>query len=641
MTWRCGCALALALIAGVRDARAETLFVREGENLQAALDAARPGDVLLLQAGATFRGNFVLPVKDGAAFVTVRTSTPEEYLPPSGARVNPQHAPLLARIVSPNTAPAVRTAPGAHHWRLQLLELGPNQRGYGDILVVGDGSSAQDSLDQVPRAIVLDRLYVHGDPLLGQKRGLALNAADVTVQGCYISDIKAIGQDTQAIGGWNGPGPYTIENNYLEAAGENVLFGGAAPSIAGVVADGIVFRRNYVSRPVSWREPIVPTPSAVTATPGAERGLLPSGSYAYRIVARRPAGQTSVARSTASAEVTASIPPGVTNGAVTVTWAPVPDATEYDVYGRAPGASDMYWRITGTSFVDTGQIGTAGSAPGSAGTRWTVKNIFELKSARNVLVEFNTFEHNWDGGQPGYAIVFTPRGQAGACNWCVVENVTFQYNIVRRVAAGFNILGFDNTSPTGQTRNLVIRHNLFYELNRTVWGGNGYFMLIGEQPRDIVVDHNTIDHTGSSLVYAYGGTSSDPREIQGFRFTNNLARHNAYGISSAFFSYGLAALAGFYPGAIVQGNLLSGGTVSKYPGGNYFFEDFAGQFQSAEAADYRLTASSPLKGAATDGTDVGADIAALMAGLSAVSAPPSLPSPAAPPAPPRGLRVVR
>ena len=42
-----------------------------------------------------------------------------------------------------------------------------------------------------------------------------------TITGSYIAEIKAPSQDSQAIAGWNGPGPYTITNNYLEAASEN------------------------------------------------------------------------------------------------------------------------------------------------------------------------------------------------------------------------------------------------------------------------------------------------------------------------------------------------------------------------------------------------------------------------------------
>ena len=99
--------------------------------------------------------------------------------------------------------------------------------GSGDLIQIGDGSSAQNSLALVPHHIVLNHVYVHGDRYVGQKRGIALNAASVTISDSYIAECKGIGQDTQAIGGWNGPGPYTIENNYLEAAGENVMFGGA------------------------------------------------------------------------------------------------------------------------------------------------------------------------------------------------------------------------------------------------------------------------------------------------------------------------------------------------------------------------------------------------------------------------------
>ena len=55
---------------------------------------------------------------------------------------------------------------------------------------------------------VLDRVYIYGDPLVGQKRAIALNARDVTITNSTVRDIKTVGQDTQAIGGWNGPGPY-------------------------------------------------------------------------------------------------------------------------------------------------------------------------------------------------------------------------------------------------------------------------------------------------------------------------------------------------------------------------------------------------------------------------------------------------
>jgi hypothetical protein len=43
--------------------------------------------------------------------------------------------------------------------------------------------------------------------------------------------VPHVGFDAQAIEGWNGPGPYLIDNNHLEGSGENIMFGGADPGI--------------------------------------------------------------------------------------------------------------------------------------------------------------------------------------------------------------------------------------------------------------------------------------------------------------------------------------------------------------------------------------------------------------------------
>ena len=151
----------------------------------------------------------------------MRSAAADAELPDRGAHHAGVCARGCAKIRVANSAPAVRTAP-ARTTGGCALEFPPTQLGYGESCALGEGASPQTTLAQVPYEIVLDRVYVHGDPLYGQKRGIALNARTVTIRNSYISDIKAVGADAQAIGGWNGPGPFTIENNYLEASGEKI-----------------------------------------------------------------------------------------------------------------------------------------------------------------------------------------------------------------------------------------------------------------------------------------------------------------------------------------------------------------------------------------------------------------------------------
>ena len=179
-------------------------MVPAGASLQAAINAAQPGDVIELQAGATYTGNFVLPVKSGASYITIR-STPDARLPGPGQRINPAlHRALLAKIRSGNSMSALTTAPGAHHWRLQLLEFNANAGGFSDIIKFGNGDVEQNSLSLVPYELEIDRCYIAGDPMLGQKRGIALNSKSTRIVASVIVDIKGVGMDTNAI--WAGTG---------------------------------------------------------------------------------------------------------------------------------------------------------------------------------------------------------------------------------------------------------------------------------------------------------------------------------------------------------------------------------------------------------------------------------------------------
>jgi len=464
--------------------------VPAGGDLQGAINRANPGDTILLAPGATYIGNFMLPVKNGSSMITIRSGAPDASLPAPNTRIDPSYAPVLPKLQSVNSSPALYTAPGAHHYTLMGLEFPATFQGFYIIVQLGDGSSAQNTLASVPHDLVLDRVYVHGDVTYGQKCGIAMNSASTTVMNSYVSEIKALGQDSQAIGGTNGPGPFTITNNYLEAAGENIMFGGADPSIPNLIPSDITVRGNYLAKQVAWR-----------------------------------------------------------------------------------------------------------------GQSWSVKNIFELKNAQRVIVDGNVFEYNWIGGQAGYAIVFTPRNQDGNCPWCTVQQVQFTNNLVRHTSSGINMLGTDNNHVSGVLTAITVSNNLFEDVSSATWGGAGRFVQIGAGAVNVTIDHNTVFQDGTSALYGYGAPMS------GFVFTNNIIPDNSWMIMGDGVAPGNSTIATYFPGAVFRDNIFAGANPGIYPANNYFPASMSAVgFVNLAGGNYRLSAGSPYRNAATDGADVGCNI---------------------------------
>ena len=476
-----------------------TVRLAQGGDLQAALDAAKPGDVIELQPGATYHGPFRLRRKDGDGWIQI-TSGPGNDLPAAGTRVTPADAPRMAKLVAERGS-VIEADHGAHHYRLIGLELAPSEGAFlRAIITLGEGD--EDDAAAVPHHIIIDRCYVHGDPRRGSRRGVALNGRDAAVIDSHLSDFKEVANDSQAIGGWNGPGPFKIANNYLEAAGENVMFGGGDPAIDGLVPSDIEITGNHMAKPLSWK---IGEPS-------------------------------------------------------------------YD------------------------------------GSKWAVKNLFELKNARRVLVDGNLFERNWPQAQNGFAILFTVRNQDGGAPWSVIEDVTFTNNLVRHAAAGINILGHDDNQQSKQTSRIAIRNNVFADIGGA-WGGGRLFQLL-EGTRDITIDHNTAFQTGSAL---FGG---DGRPHTGLVFQNNLMNAPHGGIIGSGTGQGIATLERYFPGAIVRRNVLVGADAKLHPRDN-FFPASVGEIGivRGQPPSRVVALADQFRGIATDGRDPGADAQAMTLAL--------------------------
>jgi len=540
--WTAAAVCAVLITMADRPVGAVVLEVNDGGGLQNALNIAQPGDVIVLQAGVTYIGDFVLPVKSGSTYITIRSSADDASLPAAGQRTGPVYASAMPKLQA-QYGPVLQTAAGSHHWRFENIEFLANPDRGMPIVALGDLNHAQTSLTSVPHHFIFDRIYMHDDAG-GSKRGMQVNSAWTEVTNSYIAGIRRVGQDTQAICAWNGPGPFLIENNYLEASGENVLFGGADPDIRGLIPSDITVRGNYMTKPLSWK----------------------------------------------------------------------PDH------------------------------------PSFAGTKWTVKNAFELKNAQRVTIDRNVFEHSWSDGQTGYLVLFTGLNDEGGCTWCTVKDVTFTNNIVRHGNAGMQLSGHLSYTgtPGPASNNITIRNNLFYDLNEA-WGDasgrQGVWLLVANGIYNVTVDHNTVDqvNTGKPTIIV-----SSCETMSGIAITNNFFHRGQYGVfagggecgqfAGVSYGEGTSTINAYFPGAVFQQNVIADafGSPPAYPATTQFISPttFRVQFQDYAGRNFSLLPASPYKNAATDGKDIGVDMSSLPTG--AISGFTS----GSGPAPPTNVRVV-
>ncbi len=225
------------------------------------------GEQIMLPAGAQFVGNFKFPAKscDDAHWIILRTNAEPPALPAEGTRMTPCYAGVASLPGRPAYAcPAARKAlatlvsetknegpvvfeDGANHYRLLGLEITRNLPGsvvYNLVIMQGKGEANH---------LVFDRDWIHGTAQDETTRGIALGrSTDVAVVDSYFSDFHCVSVsgtclDAQAISGGVGDsvmGPYKIVNNFLEASGENIMFGGGPATLS---PTDIEIRRNHIS----------------------------------------------------------------------------------------------------------------------------------------------------------------------------------------------------------------------------------------------------------------------------------------------------------------------------------------------------------------------------------------------------------
>lgn len=389
---------------------------------------------MLLSPNHRYVGQFVCPPKSGR--VTLRSAgiLPERRMPVD--------APELA-IMASGVGAEVLNLHNTAHWHLDGLRLEPNVGGHGEVISIQDGER-----------ITLRRLILNVPEGAQQKRFILGNGRHITVTQSHCEGVWRDGQDSQAFVAWDGAGPYTITDNRLDAASENVMFGGADSRSADRMPADILIENNFFSKRLAWK-------------------------------------------------------------------------------GRSRN----------------------------------VKNLFELKAAKRVVVRHNTFDQNWPDGQNGTAIVFTPRNQEGTAPWSCVEDVLFEHNVVGNTPSILNILGWDYLHPSGRATNIRFRDNLFL-------GNGGRLATIGNEVGTLIFENNTyvqpqIVEATMIALYAEGqileaGQPSRPSAyaIESLTMLGNLLQMNTYGIHSPY-GLGRVALERMVKSLVWQRQALIG------PGGDY------------------------------------------------------------------------
>jgi hypothetical protein len=228
-----------------------TLNVAAGGDLRAALEKARLGDTIVLEAGATWTGPFKLPNKTGGSGWIYVVSSRLSSLPPPGTRVGPANAANMPKILAPNSQSALVTEANSHHFRFVGIEFAtvPGSKQIYNLVAIGNKDTSPATL---PSHIVFDRCYVHGEPNANVRRGIDMEAAYIAVVDSYISNFQEEGIDSQALLAFNTTGPIQIRNNYIEAATENVLFGGVDSRSPELVPADIEISNNLFFKP--WTE---------------------------------------------------------------------------------------------------------------------------------------------------------------------------------------------------------------------------------------------------------------------------------------------------------------------------------------------------------------------------------------------------
>jgi len=160
--------------------------------------------------------------------------------------------------------PAVRCNLSAHHVRLVGIHFrstatsGAGASTSNLVQLAGsvgsDDFSVQDTAAKAPQWIIIDRCWVDGQDIGKTRNGVQLDARNSCIVDSVINGIWQEGFENHGIVCFNGPGPFKIVGNAVEAGSINIFVGGVDPLISGLQTEDVEIRRNYLYKRPEWNQ---------------------------------------------------------------------------------------------------------------------------------------------------------------------------------------------------------------------------------------------------------------------------------------------------------------------------------------------------------------------------------------------------
>jgi len=537
------------------------IAVAKGGDLQAALNSAKCGDTVQLQAGAVYTGSFTFPAQicDDAHWIIIRTNAPDSSLPPEGTRLTPcfagvsslparpaLHCASAINLLAKIQFSAVGSGPitlqnGANHYRFIGLEITRTPATGVVYNLVFNQSGAADH-------IIFDRTWFHGTAQDETERGVMLDGTTyAAVVDSYFSDFHCISKtgacsDAQAVAGGDGDlasGPFKIVDNFLEASGEGILFGGGA---ATATPADIEIRSNHMFKPMTWLQ----------GQPGYVGGA-DGNPFIVKNQFELKNGQ----RVLFEGNILENAWGGFTQAGFALLLTPKNQAIGSGNVCPVCQVTDVTVRYVTISHVGGAlQIGNGVSTNGGiplAGERYSIHDVTADDIDATKYIGYGTFAQvSMGNGSP------------------VLQSVTINHVTAFQPQVMLN-LG-DDIAVNPVMSNFVFTNNL---------------VNAGTAPTQTTGGGTT------NCGYSSSPIISLPTCFQPYTFT-----HNA-----------IIASPSNYP-------------PSKYPSGNYFPATASAvgfvNYNNANGGDYHLQSNSPYKNAGSDGKDLGADIGAIEAAIAGV-----------------------